>query len=206
MKRLPSTLLLILLLVVAVEAKPKSTNGKLLINSSDPVIISITNMNTGQIYDLAGLVSVLERELSPGIYRISFILPDRTERNRVVTIKARCTTSIELSYRPPSCPSCPVNVVPAKPTEERLQPKLEPEYVFKPGPTKFDECCACKSDDLKARLDLFAIELHRNPSVRGKVISGSTYAVDYLVNHRGVDRSRLDTVKSEGCTQLWTIP
>lgn len=88
---------------------------------------------------------------------------------------------------------------------------------------KFDEFGEIARNDEKARLDNFAIELQRDPASRGYVIvypgqqgrpSGvqlhSSRIVDYLVNSRGFDASRIITVigpmRGEKMVELWSCP
>jgi len=85
---------------------------------------------------------------------------------------------------------------------------------------KFDEYADLRFNDEKARLDNLAIQLQNEPGSQGYyVIFGSceteadqrsTRAVDYLVNNRGIDRSRI-TVVNGGCretltVELWVCP
>ncbi|HWT00569.1 MAG TPA: hypothetical protein VN256_10000 [Pyrinomonadaceae bacterium] len=81
-------------------------------------------------------------------------------------------------------------------------------------PTKFDEYADLRFNDEKARLDNFAIQLQQQPGAQGYyVIFGScegeadqrsARAIDYLVNNRGIDRSRL-TVVNGGCRENLTV-
>lgn len=88
---------------------------------------------------------------------------------------------------------------------------------------EFDTCCSCSSDDLKARLDNLAVELHQDPTTTSYVIAyaGRTSATgqadrlltksrDYLLNKRGIDGSRLVLVnggfREEDCLELWIVP
>jgi hypothetical protein len=85
---------------------------------------------------------------------------------------------------------------------------------------KFDEYADLKFNDEKARLDNLAIQLQQEPGSQAYyVIFGSCdtegaarsgRAVDYLVNNRGIDRSRI-TVVDGGCresltVELWLCP
>jgi hypothetical protein len=82
------------------------------------------------------------------------------------------------------------------------------------GPRKFDEYADLRFNDEKARLDNFAIQLQQEPGTQGYyVIFGSCdgeadqrsgRAVDYLVNNRGIDRSRI-TVVNGGCREQLTV-
>jgi hypothetical protein len=86
--------------------------------------------------------------------------------------------------------------------------------VTPPTATKFDEYNNLKFNDEKARLDNFAIQLQQAPGTQGiYVIFGScdgeadqrsARAVDYLVNTRGIDRSRI-TVVNGGCREQLTV-
>ena len=78
-------------------------------------------------------------------------------------------------------------------------------------------------DDMKARLDNFAIELQNNPSSRGYVIAYSgassragqadrliNRAKDYLTNQRGIDTSRFSIInggyRETDYFELWIVP
>lgn len=83
-----------------------------------------------------------------------------------------------------------------------------------PSAYKFDEYSDLKFNDEKARLDNFAVRLQGEPGTQGfYVIFGScdgeadqrsARAVDYLVNTRGIDRSRI-TVVNGGCREQLTV-
>ena len=83
-----------------------------------------------------------------------------------------------------------------------------------PQSRKFDEYTDLRFNDEKARLDNFAIQLQQEPGAQGYyVIFGScegeadqrsARAVDYLVNNRGIDRSRI-TVVNGGCREQLTV-
>jgi hypothetical protein len=83
-----------------------------------------------------------------------------------------------------------------------------------PPPRKFDEYADLRFNDEKARLDNFAIQLQQEPGAQGYyVIFGScegeadqrsARAVDYLVNNRGIERSRI-TVVNGGCREQLTV-
>ena len=90
-------------------------------------------------------------------------------------------------------------------------------------PRKFDEYYDIARNDEKARLDNYAIQLQAEPGSQGYVIvyparkAGSSQAqeraqrvVDYLVNSRGLDTSRVVTVMGparEGWViELWVVP
>ncbi|MGI8996064.1 MAG: hypothetical protein ACR2GW_05280, partial [Pyrinomonadaceae bacterium] len=78
-------------------------------------------------------------------------------------------------------------------------------------------------NDVKARLDNFAIELQNDPGAQGYIIAyggrrgpageaqtRADFAQNYLVNTRGIDAGRLVTVdggfKEEATTELWVVP
>jgi hypothetical protein len=90
----------------------------------------------------------------------------------------------------------------------------------KVGPRKFDEYGNIRFNDEKARLDNYAIQLQNNPTDRATIIGYGTCegeglnranrAKDYLVNTRGIDAGRIDTVDG-GCrsalhVELWLVP
>jgi hypothetical protein len=110
------------------------------------------------------------------------------------------TATVELGGLPPECDrteSCSFSVA-----------GLAPES------RKFDEYADLRFNDEKARLDNFAIQLQQEPGAQGYyVIFGScegeadqrsARAVDYLVNTRGIDRSRI-TVVNGGCRETLTV-
>ncbi|MDT4896333.1 MAG: hypothetical protein QOH25_1410 [Acidobacteriota bacterium] len=110
------------------------------------------------------------------------------------------TATVELGGLPPECDrteSCSFSV-----RGEDIRPR------------KFDEYADLKFNDEKARLDNFAIQLQQEPGAQGYyVIFGScegegdqrsARAVDYLVNNRGIDRSRI-TVVNGGCREQLTV-
>jgi len=110
------------------------------------------------------------------------------------------TATVELGGLPPECDrteSCSFSVA-DRPGECR----------------KFDEYTDLRFNDEKARLDNFAIQLQQEPGAQGYyVIFGScdgeadqrsARAVDYLVNNRGIDRSRI-TVVNGGCRETLTV-
>jgi len=93
----------------------------------------------------------------------------------------------------------------------------------KPVGYKFDEFPDIARNDEKARLDNLAISLQQDPTATGYVIvfPGRTSkraevqdhfgrVVDYLVNSRGMDRSRIKTIegpkKDRLSVQLWITP
>ena len=93
----------------------------------------------------------------------------------------------------------------------------------KPVNKKFDEFPDISRNDEKARLDNFAIELQNDPtatayvivypgrsSKRGDIQHHSSRIVDYLVNSRHLDQSRIVTlvgpVRDELFVELWITP
>jgi hypothetical protein len=85
---------------------------------------------------------------------------------------------------------------------------------------KFDEYSDLKFNDEKARLDNLAIQLQQDPTAQAYYVvfgscdtegaARSARAVDYLVNARGIDRSRIIVVDG-GCresltVELWICP
>lgn len=88
---------------------------------------------------------------------------------------------------------------------------------------EFDVCCECTFDDQKARLDNLAVELQNDPSATAHIIAYAgrhsragqasmlgARARDYLVNHRGINASRLVVVnggyREQDCVDLWIVP
>ena len=115
------------------------------------------------------------------------------------------TATVEIGGVDPSCnrtASCTVQV----------RPKV--------GPRKFDEYGNIRFNDEKARLDNYAIQLQNAPTDRATIIgygscageglNRANRAKDYLVNTRGIDAGRIDTVDG-GCqaelkVELWLVP
>ena len=103
-----------------------------------------------------------------------------------------------------------------------------PTPTPEPTPTpaqarKFDEYGNIARNDVKARLDNFAIELQNDPGAQGYIIAyggrrgpageaqtRADFAQNYLVNTRGIDAGRLVTVdggfREEATTELWIVP
>ena len=92
-----------------------------------------------------------------------------------------------------------------------------------PSSRKFDEFPDISRNDEKARLDNFTIELQNDPSATGYVIvypgraskrsevqGHFGHAIDYLVNSRGMDKSRIRTIegpkRDQLSVQLWIVP
>lgn len=115
------------------------------------------------------------------------------------------TATVEIGGVDPSCnrtASCTVQV-----EQERR-------------PIKFDEYGNIRFNDEKARLDNYAIQLQNNPDNRATIIgygacegeglNRANRAKDYLVNTRGIDAGRIDTVdggcRSELHVELWLVP
>ena len=88
---------------------------------------------------------------------------------------------------------------------------------------KFDEFPDIQRNDEKARLDNFVIELQNDPSAtayvviypgragkRGDVQHHASRIVDYMVNSRGIDQSRIvtlvGTARNELFVELWVTP
>ncbi|MGI8654026.1 MAG: hypothetical protein ACR2LC_02265 [Pyrinomonadaceae bacterium] len=92
-----------------------------------------------------------------------------------------------------------------------------------PGPTKFDEYGNVNFNDEKARLDNYAIQLQNAPGTQAYIIAyggrrGRTgeaqaradRAKNYLVNTRGIDAGRIQTVdggfREDLAVELWLVP
>jgi hypothetical protein len=90
-------------------------------------------------------------------------------------------------------------------------------------PHKFDEYYDIARNDEKARLDNYAIQLQQEPGSQGYVIvypsrkAGAAQAqaraqriVDYLVNTRGLDTSRvvitMGPAREDWLFELWVVP
>jgi hypothetical protein len=97
--------------------------------------------------------------------------------------------------------------------------KLE-DVKIQPQARKFDEYPDIKSNDEKARLDAYAVELQNNPSTSAYVVvygscigqarGRAARIKDYVVNTRGLDSARLvildNTCKHDFSVQLWIVP
>lgn len=92
-----------------------------------------------------------------------------------------------------------------------------------PACRKFDEFPAIALNDVKARLDNYAIELQNDPSSTayvivypgqhgkpGEVQKQITRSVDYLANSRGIDKRRIITIigptRGDLMVELWVCP
>lgn len=92
-------------------------------------------------------------------------------------------------------------------------------------PRKFDEYTDTASNDAKARLDNFAVELQNDPRAKGYIIAYggrrcpnkaeayAEYDRSYLVSNRGIDGSRVVAVNggrrgdaSRYTVELWFVP
>jgi hypothetical protein len=93
----------------------------------------------------------------------------------------------------------------------------------KPKPRKVDEYGKLAPKDEEARLDNFVSELQTDPSAQGYILAygaqasragdsqkAADKAIDYLVNKRRLDRSRLVTVtggtREQPTVELWIVP
>lgn len=203
-KRMLNASLLTLIAATTIAAQQQ---GSVTIRSNVPVEVRIFGAGPDIVFTAGPPLSVQTRKLPSGDYTIGFTLPDGSKHGRVLTIRKNCTTDLAVTYKPPTCPSCvPMTLTAPTITE---QPKPEAPFEFKPEPvpTKFDDCCGCSRDDLKARLDLFAIQLHQNPTVRGRIVAANDVAILYLVNQRGVDRARLELqTVATNCVEFWILP
>ena len=88
---------------------------------------------------------------------------------------------------------------------------------------EFDDCSGCSYDDQKARLDNLAVELQNDPTTTAYIFAYGgktgpagqgdkllTRARDYLINHRGIDASRLVTsiggFRERDSVEVWLVP
>jgi PKD domain len=117
------------------------------------------------------------------------------------------------------------------PTPTPPTPTPTPDIIVTPTPTpppppscqKFDEYGNIARNDVKARLDNFAIALQNDPGAQGYIIAyggrrgpageaqrRADFARDYLVNTRGIDAGRLVTIdggfREEATTELYLCP
>jgi hypothetical protein len=186
-------LLMLLLLTVSVDAKPKTGTVKIILNY--PMTVTI---NKG-----SATVEAAEYKLPPGEYQVQVLLPNGNVYTRTLTVKANCVVALDLAYTPPATVEVEVPVERIVTKEVVKESESKPEVT----PYQFDVCCNCKRDDLKARLDNFAIELNRAPTSRGIIHAGNNFALDYLINTRGIDRSRLTLQSGTGpCVEMWIQP
>jgi hypothetical protein len=185
----------LVLLAVPVEAKPK--DGVVLIRTQPAGMqLSID----GQSMDVTGL-DFREHRLPAGLHEISIILPDGNQWTHSLQIKNGKTCQVEVIYSPPTIVKEPVREV-----EKEIIKEPCPEIPETPKEKQFDVCCGCKRDDLKARLDVFAVELQREPRRRGRIV-GTSFALDYLLNQRKLTGDRVELITREGnCTELWILP
>ena len=161
------------LLVITAAIAAAAQQGTVTIQANVPIEVRIRSQ-APRVFITEPFPAALTREtwkLPPGDYAISLGLPDGTVNERVLTIRKNCTTDLAVTYKPPTCPTC-APLTATAPTISTPEPSsaILPSTKPETAPTKFDECCGCKRDDLKARLDLFAIQLHSNPTVRGRII------------------------------------
>lgn len=102
-------------------------------------------------------------------------------------------------------------------------PHALPRQTAHGGARLFDSFGEIQFSDLMARLDNFAVELHNEAGARGVVVAyaakhkfpgwparrGRT-AVDYLVDNRGLEASRLSVfnggLRDETAFELWLVP
>lgn len=97
-----------------------------------------------------------------------------------------------------------------------------PQSITQPA-RRFDEFPSVAFDDDKARLDNLAIELQNNPTATGYIIAYAgrgrrageadrlgARAADYLVNTRGISRSRIVVLnggtRDKNAYELWLVP
>lgn len=116
------------------------------------------------------------------------------------------------------CEGIPVERTPT-PTPTPI-PEVIPD---RPTPSQFDTYGNIPRNDVKARLDNFAVALQNDPNAQGYIIAyggrrgaageaqtRADFAKDYLVNSRGIDAGRLVTVdggfREEATTELWLVP
>lgn len=155
-----------------------------------------------------------ELKLSPGWHVIKIFLPDNTSWSKRFEVFAGRVCWLELSYRPPTsppaadpCPTC-IPERARKVFPDVPEPKRPPALVMR----RFDTCCACRFNDLKARLDALVIELNREPSSRALLRGpGLQRSRDYLVHSRGLDAKRIimtaeSSFPSPACVELWILP
>jgi hypothetical protein len=206
------TLLLILTFSLTTESKPKY--GVIKIHLSPAMRVQAVNPDL-VLRESVGPITDGEFQLPPGINWIEVTLPDGETWQREFNVVAGKICSIDLTYTPPvervveKVEKCP-EVLP-----EKIEAKPEAKPPL-PKPWKWDECCSCKRDDLKARLDALAIELKRDPKVRLRIIALNLEAWDYLLS-RGVEQERIlvQSPKSGpypvlnpgvGCVEMWILP
>jgi hypothetical protein len=195
------------ILVMLGATATMAQQGNITIRTNVPVEVRVSRAQSDWSEVFTAVVSQEVRSLRAGEYAIAFTLPDGTTSERLLTVRKNCTTELAVTYRPPTCPTCEPLTATTPTILEQPKPDPESEVKPQPKPTRFDSCCGCKRDDLKARLDLFAIELHSNPTARGQITAPTEEGINYLVNQRRVDRERLELNRTQtNCVELWIIP
>lgn len=200
-KKILLTVLMMVTLAGVASAKPKT--GTIRVKTFPAGMpVEITSGDKSTHWTLISSSQFDDVEFKPGVWHVAVTMPDGVVYRREIVIKARCVSTVDLRWAPPPEPKIVERVrIVEKPAPE---PTPCPEIPEKPQRRLFDECCDCKNNDQKARLDLFAIELNRQPSNRAQVY-GPVWAVDYLVNARKVDRAKVTRIESR-CVSLWITP
>jgi hypothetical protein len=128
-------------------------------------------------------------------------------------VEGPVTASAEIVGCPPECTTCVSSCTFNVHAEVPVRPR------------KFDEYGKLKPNDEKARLDNYVVELNRDPSARGVIVTyrgpggpaneaqrRADFVRHYMVDVRGFDASRLDFIVADGIrdagawTELWVAP
>jgi len=190
---------------------PTSTQVQLAATASDPdgdTLLYTWTVTGGRVtgdgpnvtWDLAGV--------SPGTYTANVEVDDG----------CGCVAFTSTAVTVDAC-----NCVATPTPEPTPEPTPSPTPLPTPTPRKIDEYGNIARNDVKARLDNFAIELQNDPNAQGYIIAyggrrgvageaqtRADFAKNYLVNTRGITADRLITVdggfKEEATTELWIAP
>ena len=193
---------------------PSSTSVQLTANATDPdgdTLLYTWTTTGGRItgdgpnvtWDLSGV--------QPGTYTANVEVDDGCG---CIAFSSATVTVDSCGCVPTPVPPTPVPPTPVPPT---------PEPPPAPTPFQFDTYGNIPRNDVKARLDNFANALQENPGAQGLIIAyggrrgpageaqrRADFARDYLVNTRGIDAGRLQTIdggfREEATTELWIVP
>ncbi|MGH9944553.1 MAG: PKD domain-containing protein [Pyrinomonadaceae bacterium] len=194
---------------------PTSTSVQLSASASDPdgdTLLYTWNTTGGRITGDGPNVSWDLSGVSPGTYTAT------VEVNDGCGCVAFSSTTVTVD-------ACGCVPTPTPVPTPSATPVPTPSATPPPPPDarRFDEYGNIRRNDVKARLDNFAIELQNDPSAQGYIIAyggrrsyageaqeRADFAKNYLVNTRGIDAGRIVTVdggyKEEASTELWIVP
>jgi hypothetical protein len=191
-------LTLLLTLSISVAAKPKYGVIKIVTTPSN-MPIKVDGQSAG-----VTTTEVREFELIPGTHVVEISLPDGQAWSKEFEVAAKKTCVFTLGWTPPK------EVVVVKKEVETIKEPCPPVESKPPVPEvfKFDDCCDCKKDDLKARLDILSIELQRDPTNTARIDTSDAWPGKYLIEQRGIDPKRVNVFTNPGmrCVVLWVVP